>query len=498
MAVELTSGIYEIKPNVFILTQNDDAETLALASQFSLFLSKELELTTHINTKPATNDYSSIVLTKNEAIDPLNIETYSLSINDEVITINGMSSHGIFNGIQTLKQLMVTRENAAELPQLVIEDQPRFNYRGMMLDVSRHFFTVDEVKRFLDVMALYKMNKFHWHLTDDQGWRIEIKQYPLLTHIGSYREESMLEKNYDPYIGDGIPHSGFYTQAQIKDIVSYAQDRFIEVIPEIDMPGHSLATLAAYPELGCYGFNYQVATSWWESRGVLCPTESTFEFVESMLDEIVELFPSQYIHIGGDEVSTNIWRDSKVAQQLIIENNLENEHALQGYFFDRVSQYLSKKGKQVIGWDEVLEKNIQSRPTVMIWRDLSLLSEAEELSTPVILAPEQYTYFDYYQDKRKTEPLAQCCLLTLKEVYRMPLDFPEHSNVNVHGGQGQLWTAFIKTETHLQYMAFPRMFALSEALWSNESTKSYPRFKRKIIRHQNYLDAIGVNYRRSD
>jgi len=370
-----------------------------------------------------------------------------------------------------------------------------------MLDVSRHFFSVEEIKRTLDLMAFYKLNTFHWHLTDDQGWRIEIEQYPLLTDIGSFREETIVEKNFDPYIGDGIPHTGFYSQDDIREIVQYAQERYITVIPEIDMPGHMQAALAAYPELACTDGPFDVSTRWGVHKDIMCPSEVTFEFIENVLLEVMELFPSEYIHIGGDEVPTTRWKNSELAQQVIHENNLLTEHDLQGYFYERVANFLKSNNRAAIGWDEIIEKNISTQTTVMAWRDLEFAENAAKLGHQVILTPSDFTYLNYYQDNQSTEPLAQCCMITLEKAYDFSLDLvglTKEEQSLVLGGQASLWSEYIKTQAHLEYMMLPRMLALSEVLWTNAELHDLSKLKEKLPRHFSFFEKIDVNFKESD
>ncbi|WP_448210856.1 beta-N-acetylhexosaminidase [Colwellia sp. MEBiC06753] len=424
-------------------------------------------------------------------------EGYTLEIKQDGIFIRAENTSGIFYAIQSLKQILLNDVVDDELQGLLIVDQPAFPYRGLMLDVSRHFFSVTEIKSLLDIMALYKLNKFHWHLTDDAGWRIEIKQLPLLTEIGSYRHESQVEKNYDPFIGDGVPHQGFYTQEQIRDIVAYAQARHIEVIPEIDMPGHVLAALAAYPKLACTDGPFEVSGRWGIHRDILCPNTATFEFIETVLSEVATIFPSPFIHIGGDEVPTTRWQQSKVAQEFIQKHNLFNEAGLQGYFFEFMNEVLIKNGKQAIVWDETLEKSISSTTTVMAWRGQQWAIDALEQGHQVILAVKDYSYFDYYQGEHSQELLAQCCSITLEDVYHTPVEFEDTTltKSNVLGGQAQMWTAFISDYQHLEYMLLPRMLAHSEVYWTSENEKSWDHFKSKVDKHIPLFEKLGMNYR---
>jgi hexosaminidase len=491
---EPKSGTLSLTSTINIVFESNTIVVNGVADHLSTFLADYVELDVEKNGLSSEHTQIEFILTN--TIE--NIEAYELEVDESGVKISAASPHGLFNGVQSLKQLFFNADLPREVPHVKIGDQPSFAYRGMMLDVSRHFFKVDEIKRFLDLMALYKMNKFHWHLTDDQGWRIEIKQYPLLTEVGGYRIETMVDKNDDPYIGDGVEHSGYYSQNEIKEVVTYAKALFIDVIPEIEMPGHSLAALAAYPELACEFNDYTVATTWGVHKDVMCPTEDTFTFVENVLTEVMELFPYTYLHIGGDEVPTVRWQQSEIAQNIILEQQLNDEEQLQGYFFDRIDAFLQTYNKQTVGWDEILDKSIKSSPAVMIWRDDAQVSVAVEKELPIILTNRLYTYFDYYQGNHENEPLAQCCMLDVAKVYDMPTSISSAKNANILGGQGQLWTAFIKNESHLQYMALPRMLALSEVLWTEQSNKSWDSFRHSLDSHFSYFDEIKINYKSID
>lgn len=425
-------------------------------------------------------------------------ESYQLVVNKQRIEITSGSNKGLFYGLQTLKQLILGSKETNEISAMVIDDNPRFSYRGLMLDVSRHFFTVDEIKKTIDLMAMYKFNTLHWHLTDDQGWRIDIKQYPLLTSIGSYRFETQVDKNFNPFLGDGIPHFGYYSQDDIRDVVNYASQRQISIIPEIDMPGHMQAALAAYPNLGCTAGPFSVSTRWGVHNDILCPSEFTFNFIENVLLEVVNLFPYEYIHIGGDEVPTTRWKKSSVAQNVIIENSLASEHELQGYFYQRISSFLKQHNRKTIGWDEIQEKGLTDKTTIMVWRGLEQGEQAIKNGHDVILNPASHTYLNYYQDSPELEPLAQCCLVTLEQVYIFNPSYDhlsDNENHHILGAQGSLWTEYISTQKHLEYMMMPRIIALSEVLWTNDNLKNYALFEDKLPFHFKYLEKIDVNYR---
>jgi hexosaminidase len=421
---------------------------------------------------------------------------YDLIVSKNGIEISAAGNQGLFYGVQSLIQMLPLEGNAVRLPIMEIQDTPRFSYRGMHLDVCRHFFPVDFIKKYLDMMALYKMNTFHWHLTEDQGWRIEIKKYPKLTEIGSIRKETMIEKNFDPYVGDGQLYGGFYTQEQIKEIVAYATERHITVIPEIEMPGHSVAALAAYPELGCTPGPFEVFTKWGVTDDIYCPSEATFTFLENVLTEVIALFPGKYIHIGGDEAPKNAWKKSPLAQQVIKREGLKDEFELQSYFIRRIEKFLISKNRQLIGWDEILEGGLAPEATVMSWRGEAGGIEAAEEGHDVIMTPNSVAYFDHYQAGPEGEPLAIGGFTTLEDVYTyepVPKELSAEKAHHVLGAQGNVWTEYMKTTEHVEYMVFPRMLALSETVWTNADKKDWSNFQKKMETQYKILDARNVN-----
>jgi len=436
-------------------------------------------------------------------------EAYTIDITKKSVKVKAADFHGILYAIQTIGQMLPAEyfggKAAPEaywvLPQASIQDQPRFAYRGIHLDVARHFFPVEEVKRYLDVAALHKMNRFHWHLSDDQGWRLEIKKYPRLTEVGAWRDSTVIlrKKEYD-----GKRYGGFYTQDQIRDIVSYAADLGITVIPEIDLPGHMLGALAAYPELGCNGGPYQVWCRWGISDQVLCPgKDATFEFLEGVLTEIMDLFPSEYIHIGGDECPKTEWAKCPDCQRRIKALGLKGdaEHKaevyLQNYVTDRVQKFLNDHGRKIIGWDEVLEGNLSKGSTVMSWRGVKGGIKAAEMGFDVIMTPNTYMYFDYYQSQQKDkEPYAIGGNLPIEKVYSYePFEgIPEPNQKHILGVQANLWTEYIVFPEHLEYMLLPRMDALSEVQWVDASQKDFVRFKADLSHMTKIYDAMGYTY----
>ncbi len=437
----------------------------------------------------------------------LSSEAYRLSVGSAKIEIKAKTGQAAFYAMQTLLQLMpaqvygkTSQRIKLTVPACSIEDEPRFTYRGLMLDVGRHMFTVEEIKKFLDLMAIYKLNTFHWHLTEDQGWRIEIKKYPLLTQISSVRKESMLGHYYDQKF-DGKSYGGFYTQDQIREVVAYAASKYITVVPEIEMPGHSQAVLAAYPQFGANPDKiYQVQTRWGVSEDVLFPREETFTFLEDVLTEVMELFPGQYIHIGGDECPKTQWKESRFCQDLIKKLELKDEHELQSYFIRRIDKFITSKGRKLLGWDEILEGGLSPNATVMSWRGISGGIEAAKQDHDVVMSPNGDFYLDYYQDDPKKEPLAIGGYLTLEKCYSFDPNFPELTEKqakHIIGIQANLWTEYVNNFSYAEYMTFPRAMALSEVSWSPQGTKNYSDFKKRVKAHLPALDLMKVNYAKS-
>ncbi|WP_183567337.1 family 20 glycosylhydrolase [Mucilaginibacter sp. SP1R1] len=424
-------------------------------------------------------------------------EGYKLSITPHRITIIGKDA-GLFYGIQTLLQLFPVEVSVTEkLPCVTIDDAPRFGYRGMMLDVSRHFFTVPQVKKVIELMAAYKLNNFHWHLVDGQGWRIEIKQYPKLTQVGAYRMQTMFGTNRD--WPDSLSYGGYYTQDDIRDVVKFAAARYINVIPEIEMPAHSEAALRAYPELKCQPpADSKVPAR--EINNIYCPTEETFTFLENVLTEVMALFPSKYIHIGGDEANKQPWKESAFCQALIKEKGLKDEHELQSYFIQRIEKFLNSKGRSIIGWDEILEGGLAPNATVMSWTGEAGGIAAARQKHNVIMTPQTTgNYFDHYQSGSPQEPVSFGRYAALDETYNynpVSKELTPDEQQYVIGTQGNLWTEYVPTVAKLQYQILPRLFALSEVAWSKPENKDYTDFAGvRLAKHFARLDAIHYNYR---
>lgn len=492
VSVEQQEGVFTFSPQVKIIYDKDVAVN---ANYLNSYLAKYYLVRPLI--QPNIKKYIALRLL-NSKQKVYSAEEYYLTITPDSVVITG-SDAGIFYGIQTLLQLMpVESKMQFDIPCLNIHDYPRFSWRGMHLDCSRHFFPVEFVKKYIDMMAYYKMNTFHWHLTDDQGWRIEIKQYPKLTEIGSHRKETIVAKNFDPYIGDKTPYDGFYTQEQIKEIVKYAAQRQITIVPEIEMPGHSQAAIAAYPELACFGMSYEVLTKWGVSDVVLCPTPEVIQFYENILDEVIALFPGNYIHIGGDEVPDDHWKKSKQVTELMLKENIKTYAGVEAYFINTIEKYLISKGKKMIGWDEILDGGVSSNASIMSWRGTEGGIAAAKHSNYAVMTPGDYCYFDHCQSKNSMEPLCIGGFLPLEKVYSYE---PVASELNseqanyILGAQANVWTEYLSTNDQIEYMIFPRMLALSEVVWSQKAKKDWWDFVGRIQKQFELMEFRKINYR---
>ncbi len=466
-------------------------------------------------TKPRTN---SIYLLPDETLQQE--EGYILDVKPAAIIIRAKTAAGAFYAIQTLRQLFPAEINKLPLPPktkskgaarpeglkwsapgCLIQDAPRFPYRGLHLDVSRHFFPVDFIKKYIDILAFHKLNTFHWHLTDDQGWRIEIKKYPKLQSIAACRKETLVGHYSDrPIKYDGKKYCGYYTQEEVKDVVEYARQRFVTILPEIEMPGHALAALSAYPELGCGKGPYEAATKWGVFDDVFCPTEATFQFLDDVLGEVCALFPGTYFHIGGDECPKKSWEQSEFCQQLMKKEGLKNEHELQSYFIRRAEAMLSKRGKKLIGWDEILEGGLAPSATVMSWRGIEGGIAAAKAGHDAIMTPTNFCYLDYYQSDPVSEPVAIGGLLPLEKVYSyepVPAELTAEEAKHILGTQANLWTEYIPDGAKVEYMVYPRACAIAEVAWSGKERKNWKDFTKRLKSHFVRLDALGVNYAKS-
>ncbi len=501
-SVKPSNGKFEFNFKTKIVAGDEGSRKLA--GYFNDYLMQFYGFKLEYVEKPKTVPANAIVFERLTAQGniPSN-EDYGLYITPKGIRIAARGDAGMFYGLQSFLQLIPTTfKGKTSIPTAEILDQPRFKYRGMHLDVSRHFMPVEFVKKYIDLMSQYKFNQFHWHLTDDQGWRIEIKKYPKLTEIGSKRPESH-EGRYSPvFKGDGTPVEGFYTQEQIKDVVAYAKARYINVIPEIELPGHASAALAAYPELGegCKdNYEYKVQMTWGIFSEVFCPTDKTFKFLEDVLDETITLFPdSPYIHIGGDEVLKDFWKESAFVQELKKRENLKDEHEVQSYFVRRIEKFINSKGKKIIGWDEILEGGVAPNATIMSWRGEKGGIESAKAKHDVIMTPNTYLYLDYGQGDPKYEPLNIGGFISLEKVYSynpIPKELTEDEAKYILGAQANIWSEYLEKPANIEYMAFPRMIALSEVNWSPLESKNYDNFLQRLKYHYHRLDKQNVNYR---
>jgi hexosaminidase len=509
-SVKLREGTFNLNSETLLYVESVDSEAAWMAETFSGILAKAgiagIKLRELPNDIRQAQNGIFFLFSKKGSIPA---EGYVLNVSPEKIMIEAPEGSGLFYGLQTLLQLLPPELLAAgqgkssyEIPCLEIRDHPRFPYRGMHLDVSRHFFPVSFIEKYIDLIAMYKMNVFHWHLTDDNGWRIEIAKYPRLTSVGAWhvdREKDPWNSREPQKPGEQATYGGFYTQQEIRDIVSYAGRRHITVIPEIEMPAHSVEVLAAYPRLSCTGGPFSVPPgSYWPNRDILCAgNDSVFTFLQDVIDEVVQLFPSTYIHIGGDEADKTNWKTCPKCQARIKAENLKDEKELQSYFIKRMEKYILSKGRRIIGWDEILEGGIAPEATIMSWRGFEGGIAAARQGHDAIMTPTSYCYFDYYQADPAFEPKAIGGFLTLKKVYSfepVPEELSKEEQKHIVGAQGNVWTEFIPTPQHAEYMAVPRMIALAEVDWSRKEDRDFLDFRKRLTPHMKRLDLLNVNY----
>jgi hexosaminidase len=493
-------------PGTFTLSQVTVLQADSSTNKAVVFLSNYLSNRWAMRVPVVATDttkITNVILITSAGAENIPAEGYHLNINANKITVVGKGA-GLFYGIQTLIQLLpLERSGSVRLPCVDINDYPRFAYRGMHLDVVRHFFSVEFVKQYIDLMAAYKLNNFHWHLTDDQGWRIEIKKYPRLTQVGSQRAKTMIGNYHDfsPFQYDDTPYGGYYTQDQVREVIKYAADRYINIIPEIEMPGHSTAALAAYPEFSCYpGRQYKVLETWSDPAGVYAPTEQTFAFLQDVLTEVMELFPGKYIHIGGDEVNKDPWRQNAYSQKLIKRLKLLDEAGLQSYFIQRIARFVQSKGRKVIGWDEILQGGLAQDATVMSWRGESGGIAAAQQSHDVIMTSQNNgLYLDKAQGVGTHEPLGIGGYAPLQMTYGynpVPAALQATQQKYIIGAQANLWTEYIPTPDKVEYMLLPRMLALAEVAWTPLANKNFKDFSEtRLPVHLARFDATGINFR---
>lgn len=503
-SLETRGGAFSVAGADFYCTEGMDTRSILLVQEFTERLS-------NISGKPGTLGTGSgrgFVFTTDPALPD---EAYTIDIRRHKATVSASSYNGFLYAIETIRQMLPVSiygeapapEDDWRLPCVTIKDSPRFGYRGMHLDVARHFFSTAEVKKVIDIMSIHKLNRLHWHLTDDQGWRIEIKKHPRLTEVGSIRKGTVIKKDWDRY--DGIPYGGFYTQEEIKDVIEYAAGKGITIIPEIDLPGHMLAALTAYPSLGCTGGPYDVWGRWGVADEVLCAgKEKTMLFLEDVLSEVSDLFPAEYIHIGGDECPKVRWEKCPVCQAKIKELGLKDdeeytaEHYLQSYVMERMENFLAGKGKRIIGWDEILEGAPGPQATIMSWRGSDGGIKASGMGHDVIMTPNSHFYFDYYQaEDTDNEPFGIGGYVPIEKVYSyepFTEEMDDEARSHILGVQANLWTEYIKTASHLEYMILPRLAALSEVQWCNPENKDWDRFLASLSHEAAIYDIMGYNY----
>jgi len=508
VSVEYSDGSYLITPSTHVIADNEAA---AEASKLIDALAPAMGFRPPEGSSRPSEQTIKFAL--DDSLSQLGTEGYELQVSTEHILMRARKPAGLFYGIQTLLQLLppqifsdtAVKDVRWEVPCVRIVDYPRFQWRGLLVDPARHFIPVQDLLRFIDNMALHKFNSLQIHLTDDQGWRIEIKKYPRLTQVGAWRSETLIgHMSRKPWRFDGKPHGGYYSQDDIRRIVRYASDRHIRIVPEIEMPGHARAAISAYPNLGVFPEKQRDLkpwTHWGVSEDIFAPRAGTIEFLQDVLLEVMDLFPGTYIHVGGDEAIKNQWKASEEMQALIREKGLEDEEQLQAWFIKQMDTFLTEHGRRLIGWDEILEGGLAPGATVMSWRGEKGGIAAANAGHDVVMAPTSHTYFDYYQGPAEKEPLAIGGNLPLERVYRydpLPKAIAPEKAGHVLGVQGQLWREYISTRSHLEYMAYPRATALAEVCWSEGGAKDYQKFLFRLRHHLKRFEVRGVNYRRLD
>ena len=517
MSIEAVPATFSILPQPgrlipgegsFALTREtvivSDQQTRATALLLADFLAPASGLTLPVLADRPT-DMPAIILSVDANLTNLGKEGYMLAVAPEQITIRSLTPAGVFYGTQTLKQLLPADifarapvQRSWQIPSVTIEDSPRFPWRGAMLDTARHFFPTQEILKMIDLLALHKLNVLHLHLTDDQGWRIEIKKYPRLTETGAWRKETVVGHAFDPQGYDGRAHGGFYSQDELREIVAYAAARFVTILPEIDMPGHARAAIAAYPELGVTDEQVEVATTWGIHPYLYNPEESTLRFLREVLAEVLDIFPGPYIHLGGDEAVKDQWQASPRVQARIKELGLKDEHELQSWFLSQMGAFLTQHGRRLIGWDEILEGGLPEGAVVMSWRGIEGGITAAQADHDVIMTPQSHVYFDHYQSNDPAEPLAIGGYTPLNRVYDfepVPSELTSGQARHVLGAQGNLWSEYIPTTHHLEYMAFPRLIALAEVIWTAQELRDFASFRSRLAAHEARLAHLNVAFR---
>jgi hexosaminidase len=472
----------------------------SLADLLAPALGYRLEM---VSTAPTKSSIIELIITPDLILS--GNEGYTLEVSSQQVTITGAHLAGLFYGIQTLRQLLPVEifssafiERSWGIPGVFIKDAPRFPWRGLMLDTARHFIPFQEILKIIDLLALHKMNVLHLHLTDDQGWRIEIKKYPRLTEIGSHRTATVIGHAGDPQGYDATPHAGFYSQDELREIVAYAEARFITVMPEIEIPGHAQAAVAAYPEFGVTGEPVEVGTNWGIFPYLYNPTEETLQFLQDVLSEVIEIFPGPFIHIGGDEACKQQWKSSARVQARIKELKLQDEEELQSWFLTHIGTFLARKGRRYMGWDEILEGGLPSGAAVMSWQGISGGILAAQADHDVVMTPYSHVYLDYYQSNDPAEPLAIGGYTPLDKIYSfepVPAILTSEQAQHILGAQCNLWTEYVDGPEALEYMLFPRLIALAEVTWTPREQRNYTEFCQRLATHEDRLSRIPVNFR---
>lgn len=506
VSVQAGEGYFEVTPETKIYLTNESPDLQKAADYLQNLFAQAAGFRPAIEQTDAPDTQMGIILTTQGAEAGLGNEGYTLEATAERVVIRGGAASGVFYGVQTLRQML---PNAIEsktpvqgvvwsIPAAIIRDSPRFVWRGMHLDVSRHFMPKEFVKQYIDYLAAHKLNVFHFHLTDDQGWRIEIKKYPKLTEVGAWRSETLVgHYSNRPKTFDGKKHGGFYTHEDIREIVAYAADRFITVVPEIEMPGHASAAIAAYPELGSSDKPVEVVKEWGIFPDIFNVEEPTFTFLEEVLAEVIELFPSPYIHVGGDEALKEQWESSPRIKARMKEFGIKDAHELQSYFIQRMEKFINAKGRKLIGWDEILEGGLAPNATVMSWRGEEGGIAAAKSGHDVVMTPTTYVYFDYYQGPSSSEPLAIGGFLPIGKVYGyspIPAVLTEEEAKHILGVQANIWTEYLPTGKHVEYMAFPRMAAIAEIAWTPQELRQWEDFADRLKRQMNRYQSAGINH----
>ncbi len=492
-----SEGLFKAENEIHILYNSEKLEDLVMLLQ-KVFIEHDIEQISANFTAEKPSVKNCIFINYDPKSD-IHAEGYELNISADGIDLNASTPQGLFYGIQTLRQIILqSPKGILVIPAQTISDFPRFAWRGMHLDVSRHFMPKEFIKKYIDYLAFLKMNVFHWHLVDDQGWRIEIKQYPALTEIGAFRNKTLVGHYSDePQKYDGKRYGGFYTQEDIREIVAYAAENFITIVPEIEIPGHSQAAIASYPELGCTNDSVAIRSIWGISPYIYNVEDYTFLFIKNVLDEVIDLFPSQYIHIGGDEALKDQWKESETVQSKMAELGISDENKLQSYFIQQIEEHLLEKGRNIIGWDEILEGGLAPTAAVMSWRGNEGGIEAASHGHYVVMTPTEYCYFDYYQSKNQDEPLAIGGYLPIEKVYSynpVPEELSEEQEKYILGVQGNVWTEYMETPEEVEYMIFPRIFAMSEIQWTPQDKKDYNNLIERIRLLEIYLKKNEINY----